>query len=115
RGWTLQELLAPKALKFYDKKWTRLAPRRIYNDKVCEDIQKQVQLATTITPDELQKYCMVPVSRKMQWAAERHTTRAEDTAYSLMGLFRVSISIAYGEGVSSAFSRLVKEILSNTP
>lgn len=47
----------------------------------------------------------------MQLAAKREVTREEDTAYSLLGIFNVSLSIAYGEGADLAFIRLVKEIL----
>ncbi|KAF8200349.1 hypothetical protein BJ912DRAFT_1038848 [Pholiota molesta] len=51
------------------------------------------------------------ISRRMEWAARRRVTREEDQAYSLMGLFNVSMSIAYGEGAERAFLRLLKKIL----
>jgi hypothetical protein len=53
----------------------------------------------------------VPISRRMQWAARREVTRGEDAAYSLMDIFNVNISTAYGEGPEQAFLRLLKEIL----
>ncbi|KAF9471214.1 hypothetical protein BDN70DRAFT_820286, partial [Pholiota conissans] len=111
RGWTLQELLAPQTLKFYDHNWNQLTSS--FNDKRHEGVQDQIKLATSITKDELTENYMFmnPISRRMQWAAKRHVTRGEDTAYSLMGIFNVSMSIAYGEGEHNAFSRLLKEII----
>ncbi|KAF9471746.1 hypothetical protein BDN70DRAFT_768075, partial [Pholiota conissans] len=112
RGWTLQELLAPEMIKFYKRTWRQLTAEP--NDRYDEIIQKQITMATTITPQELilkDSMWHVPLSRKMQWAAKRQVTRAEDMAYSLMGIFNVSISVAYGEGDDLAFSRLIKEIL----
>ena len=47
----------------------------------------------------------------MQMACGRQVTREEDTAYSLMGILGVDISIAYGEGSKRAFYRLVRELL----
>ncbi|KAF9477633.1 hypothetical protein BDN70DRAFT_765644, partial [Pholiota conissans] len=114
RGWTLQELLAPTFIKFYDRVWNQLTTSK--NDKRNADIQAQIELATSITEKELLSTHLpgLSVSRKMQWAARRRVTRTEDTAYSLMGLFDISMSIAYGEGGQQAFVRLIKEILSTS-
>jgi hypothetical protein len=49
----------------------------------------------------------------MSWAAGRKTTRMEDRAYSLLGLFGVSMPLIYGEG-AHAFSRLRLEIMKTT-
>ncbi|KAF9473830.1 hypothetical protein BDN70DRAFT_997436 [Pholiota conissans] len=111
RGWTLQELLAPETMKFYNRAWGQLTAK--LTDKYDKSIQEQIKTATTITSQELLAVHMnqVSISRKMQWAAKRQVTRAEDIAYSLMGLFDISMSIAYGEGANLAFTRLIKEIL----
>ncbi len=37
------------------------------------------------------------IAQKMSWAARRKTTRIEDQAYSLMGLFQVNMPLLYGE------------------
>ena len=50
----------------------------------------------------------------MRWAAERETTRIEDEAYCLMGIFGVSMTTLYGEG-TRAFERLQQEILRRSP
>ena len=46
----------------------------------------------------------------MSWAAERSTSRIEDRAYSLLGIFDVNLPLLYGEG-SKAFLRLQEEII----
>ncbi|KAF9473944.1 hypothetical protein BDN70DRAFT_997359 [Pholiota conissans] len=114
RGWTLQELLAPQRIKFYARNWRPLTQINALNDKFYSEIQLKIQKATTITPSDLSSPSSASMSRKMQWAAERKVTRGEDIAYSLMGIFNVSISIAYGEGSEAAFVRLVKKILNNS-
>lgn len=111
RGWTLQELLAPTSIKFYNADWNQLAPG-IVNDKANDTILDVIRDAADITKKELtEQLWTVPISRRMQWAASRQVTRAEDIAYSLMGIFGVSISIAYGEGSEQAFFRLAQGIL----
>lgn len=114
RGWTLQELVAPKSIAFYTADWRRFSLLG-GNDWQDPRILGEIQMATTITSEELKNFVQnpPPISRRMQWAAGRQVTREEDSAYSLMGLFGVSISTAYGEGAEHAFLRLVKEILSS--
>ena len=46
----------------------------------------------------------------MNWASARSTTRIEDEAYCLMGLFNVNMPTIYGEG-RQAFHRLQHEIM----
>lgn len=120
RGWTLQELLAPPRLKFHDKNWNPLTSAG--NDKSNSEVKDAIEAATHITSHELISFTsgyeqlsdnIIPISRRMLWAANREVTRGEDTAYSLMGIFGVSLSIAYGEGAERAFFRLVKKILNS--
>ncbi|KAF9482087.1 hypothetical protein BDN70DRAFT_481306 [Pholiota conissans] len=113
RGWTLQELVASTRIKFYGSSWKPLANSSIYNDAWDAELQNQIELATTITEYELRDITSTSISRRMQLAAKRKVTREEDIAYSLMGIFDVSISIAYGEGAERAFFRLIKELLSS--
>ncbi|KJA23039.1 hypothetical protein HYPSUDRAFT_40166 [Hypholoma sublateritium FD-334 SS-4] len=110
RGWTLQELLAPSLSIFYNGNWKRMGSS---NDV---EIQTAIQKATGITSKELDLSWTgaiekIPFSRRMQLACGRQVTREEDTSYSLMGILDVDISIAYGEGSSRAFLRLVRELL----
>lgn len=117
RGWTLQELLAPRSLDFYNRNWVTFRAMNTSADFSIEQlIQKRIQNATTITAEEIGK-CrlgrpdLLPISRKFQLAANRRVTRSEDQAYSLMGLLDVDISVAYGEGAERALYRLQREIL----
>ncbi len=125
RGWTLQELLAPKVIKFYNKDW--LAMSNNDNDKQVDwvftppnppsPIERAIQRATGIDYSHLFYYTAKMsgnIAERMTWAAKRRTTRGEDIAYSLMGIFGVSISIAYGEGPERAFFRLLEAILSSS-
>ena len=113
RGWTLQELLAPDKVKFFNEDWEPMTDKR--NDKGYErtDIMEALESATGIPHDDLFRFAAGPhkVDTRMTWAAKRMTTRAEDMAYSLMGIFNVSLPIAYGEGGDRAFCRLVEAII----
>jgi len=113
RGWTLQELLAPRRIKLFNKQWMPMTGDR--NDKSPEDTEVMVALgnATGIHPEYLREFDPGPfkVDERMTWAAERKTTRVEDVAYSLMGIFNVSMQIAYGEGGDRAFCRLIEAIM----
>ncbi|KAF9473234.1 hypothetical protein BDN70DRAFT_843717 [Pholiota conissans] len=111
RGWTLQEFFAPDYLKFYNRDWNQLDGRDKYNDRQHRNIQQRIQQATGISSLHMNPPMILSISLAMQWAATRQVTRGEDIAYSLMGLFNVNMSIAYGEGALRAFSRLVQEIL----
>ncbi|KIJ59934.1 hypothetical protein HYDPIDRAFT_139883 [Hydnomerulius pinastri MD-312] len=112
RGWTLQELLAPKRMKFFNMKWEPLTDQE---DDKEEDtpLMDLIVEATGIPEDDIYDFSPAPdhVDERMSWAAGRRTTRAEDVAYSLMGIFDVSIQIAYGEGAEHAFCRLVEAIM----
>ncbi|KAG9316075.1 heterokaryon incompatibility protein-domain-containing protein [Chiua virens] len=114
RGWTLQELLAPPRLRFFKKDWEPLSDDG--NDKHNQEIAQEITRATTITQDELQTFEPGPfdIVRRMGWAAGRDTTRVEDRAYALIGMFDVSLIIAYGEG-ENAFGRLIKELYNKRP
>jgi hypothetical protein len=114
RGWTLQELLAPYRIKFFNKHWVLMAGGD--NDIKWEETElgKILERATGVPHDALRrKFVPSPskVDERMSWAAKRKTTRAEDVAYSLMGIFDVSLQIAYGEGGDRAFCRLIEAIM----
>ncbi|KAF5343225.1 hypothetical protein D9758_013393 [Tetrapyrgos nigripes] len=105
RGWTLQELLAPDYVVFLDKDWVRIGTRWTLRDVVS---------AITSIPVEVFEGWDIntySVAQRMSWAALRETTRAEDQAYSLMGIFGVSMPPIYGEGGAKAFMWLQQEII----
>jgi hypothetical protein len=113
RGWTLQELLAPKAIKFFSKSWHALTANS--NDKdptLGIPLWKFISDATQIREDQLLNFepGTRDVREKMVWVSKRQTTRIEDMAYCLIGIFDIPLSIAYGEG-QKAFHRLQAEIV----
>ncbi|EIW76432.1 hypothetical protein CONPUDRAFT_111385, partial [Coniophora puteana RWD-64-598 SS2] len=112
RGWTLQELVAPSRIKFYMDGWMEHTPGS-HNDKIAGSLLlAQISQITTIPESDLSHFKPGTdrVSQKMSWAAARTTTRIEDMAYSLIGIFDVSLMVAYGEG-ERAFFRLMEAIL----
>ena len=102
RGWTLQELLAPLSVIFYDHDWNWLGPLSMHYDAVSN--------ATGIKREHLQNPHHASVAQKMSWASRRDTTKKEDIAYCLFGLFQVNMPVVYGEGGPKAFIRLQQEI-----
>lgn len=104
RGWTLQELIAPKEVFFYNKKGLRIGEKRT-SSKLIKKITGIDTFILEGGPLE-----EVSVGRRMSWAVDRQTTREEDLAYSLMGLFGINMPLLYGEG-PKAFIRLQEEIL----
>lgn len=103
RGWTLQELLAPGTLVFFDRYWVEIGTKSSLEDHVSK--------ITGIR--ELWNFRSCCIAEKMSWAAGRTTTRVEDEAYCLMGLFDVNMPLLYGEG-REAFQRLQQEILKSS-
>jgi hypothetical protein len=101
RGWTLQELITPEHLTSCSKSWRVIGTKSelCHEVAVCSGIN-EVVLAE---PDKLAN---VSVSEKMSWAATRVTTRPEDEAYSLMGIFGVNMATLYGEGITKAGLRI---------
>lgn len=140
RGWTLQELIAPTCVEFYDKKWQFISDKISISSELARitgidesllrcghSLDPPLSRDHVMKPDlggndrcscgkhrpgstlmQLRYYC---VAQKMSWASRRETTRAEDKAYCLMGLFQVNMPLLYGEGGNKAFFRLEKEIL----
>ncbi len=100
RGWTLQELLAPRFVVFFDRDWEDIGTRNSLWRLVCAITGVQ-------NTDSFER---ASVAQKMSWASRRRTTRTEDQAYCLMGLFDVNMPPLYEEG-SKAFDRLQLEIL----
>ncbi|KAH9914156.1 heterokaryon incompatibility protein-domain-containing protein [Epithele typhae] len=105
RGWTLQELVAPKEMVFFARDWTMLGTKGFMVDLL--------QQITNVDVDVLlhqKSLVSVPAAKRMSWAAKRQTSRCEDEAYSLMGIFDIHMPTIYGEG-SRSFRRLQEEIM----
>ncbi|CZT16396.1 related to beta transducin-like protein [Ramularia collo-cygni] len=109
RGWTLQELIAPSAVIFYDSNWQYLTSRRDSALVLSKVTQIDIEVLTTC--DGHLRLDSFSIAKRMSWAAERETTRPEDRAYSLFGLFHITMLTQYGEGEQRAFFRLQEEIV----
>lgn len=131
RGWTLQELLAPDFLYFFDASWEALGSRNLWATSISQKTAipakcltgpeygefniyqdknaslRRVQKSRESIEDKLQH---ITVAARMSWAANRQTTRVEDEAYCLLGLFDINMPMLYGEG-NKAFMRLQQEIM----
>jgi hypothetical protein len=92
RGWTLQELIAPSHLVFYDSDWTELGTKESLKNVISQLTGIPESVLLGLTP------MLVPVAERMSWASRRCTTRIEDRAYCLMGIFDVNMPLLYGEG-----------------
>ncbi|TFK78925.1 HET-domain-containing protein [Polyporus arcularius HHB13444] len=105
RGWTLQELIAPRTVIFLSCDWVALGSK--------VDLAASLELRKGIPADLLRLQRRIPdfsVAQRMSWAAYRTTTRVEDEAYSLLGIFDIMMPTLYGEG-RKAFRRLQEEIM----
>jgi len=105
RGWTLQELIAPQKICFFDKEWICIGSK-IRHSKILSSLTS-IDEDVLLGNGSLRGY---PVATRMSWAAHRQTSRIEDLAYCLLGIFDVNMPLIYGEG-SKAFRRLQEEIV----
>ncbi|KAH7923794.1 HET-domain-containing protein [Leucogyrophana mollusca] len=105
RGWTLQEAIAPWRIDFFARDWVKIGTKESLSSVISAVTGVDERVLLKITP-----LSEVSVARKMSWASQRQTTRVEDRAYSLMGIFGVHMPLIYGEG-RNAFIRLQHEIM----
>ncbi|KAF3806633.1 Vegetative incompatibility protein HET-E-1 [Colletotrichum gloeosporioides] len=105
RGWCLQELIAPKELIFYDKDWKESGSK----SELEELVAWVTRIDRAVLEDHKAMY-LLPVAQRMSWASSRITTRVEDIAYCLLGIFDIHMPMLYGEG-EKAFLRLQEEII----
>jgi hypothetical protein len=105
RGWTLQELLASREITFFSENWVKLGYKAA--------LSRPLSVITGIDEDILtgaRALESASIAKRMSWAAYRKTTRPEDVAYCLIGIFGVNMPMLYGEG-QKAFLRLQEEIM----
>ncbi|KAI1846292.1 hypothetical protein JX266_007497 [Neoarthrinium moseri] len=118
RGWTLQELIASRKRLFFSASWDLLRPSVTKLGKVGKLRQsaRVMRVVETITGipvsviDHSTTVFQYSVATRMSWASKRKTTRVEDEAYCLMGLFQINMPLMYGEG-PRAMRRLQEEII----
>ena len=104
RGWTLQELLAPTSVEFFSQHDKRLGDKGT--------LKRHIHEITGIPISALEgaPLSQFEVEERLSWVEDRQTTRGEDKAYSLLGIFGIYLPLIYGEGREHAFKRLRKEI-----
>jgi hypothetical protein len=107
RGWTLQELLAPLTVQFFTRSWSYIGSKKQLAPLLNEITGIPVEIL-----DHSQSLLDQTVYDRMHWASRRQTTREEDKAYCLLGLFDINMPLLYGEG-KKAFHRLQEEIIKN--
>ena len=105
RGWTLQEMIAPQNLQFFNMDWQPIGDKK----GLAWKLQQITKVPSGILANGLEgnRPCVAQI---ISWSAKRTTTRVEDRAYSLMGLLDVNMPMLYGEG-KKAFHRLQLEII----
>ncbi|KAI4601788.1 hypothetical protein KJ359_010652 [Pestalotiopsis sp. 9143b] len=105
RGWTLQELLAPKNVAFFTLDWMLLGHK--------SGIAPWISSRTRIHREALEDATTISnfsIAQRMSWAASRTTTVVEDMAYCLLGIFDINMPMLYGQG-EGAFQKLQHEII----
>jgi hypothetical protein len=104
RGWTLQELLAPASVEFLTNEEERLGDKQ----SLGQTLHEITGIPTKILQGgPLSDYS---VTERFSWATKRQTTRPEDEAYCLLGIFGIYLPLIYGEGRFSAMKRLLNEV-----
>lgn len=109
RSWTLQELIAPLHINFFNRDW-----ELCFTKASASAVLAQITGIDTGILEHSKDLSAVSVAQKMSWAATRASTRIEDAAYSLMGIFEINMPLLYGEE-DRAFLRLQTEIISSCP
>lgn len=109
RSWTLQELIAPRHIKFYGRGW-----RFCFTKETASAALARITGIGVDILEHTRDLSAVSVAQKMSWAASRRSTRIEDAAYSLLGIFGINMPLLYGEE-ERAFLRLQVEIISSCP
>jgi hypothetical protein len=106
RGRTLQELIAPKEAVFFTATWKAVGTKK----SLCGALSSLTGIPSGVLLLE-ESLHNASNAQKMSWASTRSTTREEDMAYCLLGLFDISMPTLYGEGSRDAFRRLQEEII----
>ena len=104
RGWTLQELIAPRLVDFFSAEGERIGSK--------SSLELEIHQITGIAREALRGDALssFTIAERMSWATNRNTTVEEDAAYCLIGIFDVSMALIYGERKDQAFRRLEEQI-----
>ncbi|KAF8553291.1 hypothetical protein OG21DRAFT_1268297 [Imleria badia] len=115
RAWTFQEYHASKVVRFYNKDWTLYRNIDIPNHKESPEIISEMEEATGVSARALMalRPGLEDIREKLRLASTRQTTRVEDAAYSLLGIFSLSLPVVYGDG-DRALGQLLAQLLTSS-
>ena len=115
RAWTYQEYVAAEIIQFYTEDWKPYLGLTVFNHKEFPAIISEMQLATGVSAQQMAvlRPGLDRVREKLFLASMRQSTYVEDAAYSLFGIFNVSLPVIYGEG-NHAVGRLLEHILTGS-
>ncbi|KAI6042809.1 hypothetical protein EDC04DRAFT_2600686 [Pisolithus marmoratus] len=115
RAWTLQELLSPKVIFFYDSTWHPYLGDTGTNHKESPEIMEELADAIKIPRGTIVRFSPedLGVREKLRLASTRNALVEEDVAYALIGIFKSDISPRYGEG-ADALGHLLEEIVARS-
>jgi len=104
RGWKLQKLLVPASVEFFSKKGDKIGNKKL--------LERYIGKITRIPVKALRgsPLSSFSITERISWQESRETTRKEDKAYSLLGIFEVYMPLTYGEGRGNAFKWFWEEI-----
>lgn len=124
RAWTLQEYFASRVIHFYTEDWSPYLPiepnssdTHSTNHKDLRAIQRGMELVTGLDAARLAalKPGSTDAREKLRLASTREATRREDIAYSMLGIFKVTIEAIYGDDeVPRALGRLLGALLTQS-
>ena len=115
RAWAFQEYHASKVVRFYTEDWELYLNLDIPNHKESLEIISEMEEATGVPARALMSLRpgLDDIREKLRLASTRQTTLVEDAAYSLLGIFSMTIPVVYGEG-NNALGRFLAQLLSNS-
>ncbi|PSN67524.1 kinesin light chain [Corynespora cassiicola Philippines] len=109
RGWTLQELIAPKSVEFFSSEGQYVGTKQSLEQLVHEVTGVPIEALHSCSLDKF------TIPQRIQWVKNRKTTEEEDVVYCLLGILDISMPTSYGEGSEKAWIRLYDEINSSAP
>lgn len=107
RGWTLQELIAPRSVQFFSREGKLLGDKR----NMIEEVHDVTGIVLEVLDGRKQPF-QLSYQRRISWMSHRETEREEDRAYALQGILGVNMVPQYGEKVEYAMHRLRREFTS---
>jgi hypothetical protein len=104
RGWTLQELLAPRSVHFFSREHKLLGNK--------DSLKQQIKEITGIPLAALQgaRLSQFTVNERRSWMDCRQTTRKVDKVYSLLGILDLKIPLYEDNEAAKAMEQLDEEI-----